>query len=79
MDERTRWVVFIDLPECISFFLMGRHGWKLFRAHTDSAGLHPFPGGRDTVGGVFIRKYALLDAANKPVSSGDYRVTLTCP
>ncbi|PNB75274.1 hypothetical protein C1X64_05085 [Pseudomonas sp. GW456-E7] len=81
MDERTRWVVFIDLLECISFFLMGRLGWKLFRVPIDSTGHHPFPRGhrRDTVYGMFTRKYALPDAVNKPVSSENYLVTLICP
>jgi hypothetical protein len=29
--------------------------------------------------GMFARQYALLDAADKPVHSGNYRVTLTYP
>ncbi|MFU2327593.1 type 1 fimbrial protein [Pseudomonas sp. NFX98] len=29
--------------------------------------------------GMFTRQYALLDADDKPVRSGDYRVTLTYP
>ncbi|WP_419711810.1 hypothetical protein [Pseudomonas sp. NFX224] len=29
--------------------------------------------------GMFARQYVLLDAANQPVRSGNYRVTLTYP